>query len=60
MINKNFSGSTFIIDPNKTNQYNVSLTTNKNQNVDKENDENEEEKEFEDENDNKLLNESYH
>ena len=60
MINKNFSGSTFIVDPNKTNQYNVSLTTNKNQNVDKENDENEEEKEFEDENDNKLLNESYH
>ncbi len=68
-INKNFSGSTFIINPNKTNEYNLSLTTNnqitKTVNVNlkdiSENDDNEDEKEFEDnENDNKLLNESYH
>ena len=66
-INKNFSGSTFIVNPNKTNEYNVSLTTNKqinsvgNDNLNENNGNDEEEKDIEDnENDDKLLNESYH
>ena len=66
-INKNFSGSTFIVNPNKTNEYNVSLTTNEqinsvgNDNLNENNGNDEEEKDIEDnENDDKLLNESYH
>jgi amino acid permease len=66
-INKNFSGSTFIVNPNKTNEYNVSLTTNKqinsvgNDNLNENSGNDEEEKDIEDnENDDKLLNESYH